>query len=184
MAVVKCNSGHFYDASKYDECPHCKEGVRHIKKESYADDMDQLITNRIRMDDQSRRELWEEKTVGEYSFSNGTQLLVGWLVCTQGNARGRDYKLYHGWNRIGRDPDMNIFIQDDPKISEREHAAVVFDKKTMKFHIVNQFATETYLNGQLVKDAQFLNDGDVIQMGDSEFTFIVFCTEERKWEKE
>ena len=38
MAVVKCSQGHYYDDSKFDECPHCKNGLEHIKKESYVDD--------------------------------------------------------------------------------------------------------------------------------------------------
>lgn len=27
MDLTKCNNGHYYDAEKYDECPHCKKST-------------------------------------------------------------------------------------------------------------------------------------------------------------
>lgn len=37
MKVVKCEKDHFYDADKYEICPHCKNGLKKYKKEEYED---------------------------------------------------------------------------------------------------------------------------------------------------
>lgn len=35
MKVVKCEKGHFYDADKYDQCPHCINGLIKIKRDGF-----------------------------------------------------------------------------------------------------------------------------------------------------
>ena len=123
----------------------------------------------------------EDKTVAVYPTESGNKLVVGWLVCTKGLGKGRDYKLYHGWNRIGRGIGMDIYLPDDKKISSDNQIAVVFDDRKSEFHIVNQMGSLTYLNGKNITETYLLNTGDVITMGDTELVFVAFCTEGRKW---
>lgn len=175
MAVIKCENGHFYDNSKFEKCPHCdRNNLETTVENSVSIEKETVCISVGNHND-------DGKTVGVYNFSEGTQLLAGWLVCTEGIVKGKDFKIYHGWNRIGRNMDMRIYIADDMKISDKEHAAVVYDNKSNKFFIVNQFASLTYLNSTLVEDSVELNSGDRIKVGDTELTFIAFCTEERKW---
>ena len=37
MKVVKCDKNHYYDADKYETCPHCKNGLKKYKKEEFDD---------------------------------------------------------------------------------------------------------------------------------------------------
>ena len=37
MGVVRCVKGHYYDDVKFSECPHCKNGLNKVRKETYAD---------------------------------------------------------------------------------------------------------------------------------------------------
>lgn len=37
MNVVKCDKNHYYDADKYETCPHCKNGLKKYKKEEFDD---------------------------------------------------------------------------------------------------------------------------------------------------
>ncbi len=177
MAVVKCEKGHYYDNKKYDQCPHCEKGMEQIKKEAFIDDIGILMTQGA-----ENTGLKEGATVGVYSVHNGTRLVTGWLVVVRGPYRGRDYRLYGGWNKIGRGIDMDIYMPDDLKISKSEHAAVVCDSKKGEFYLVSRQGSLTYLNGQTVNDSVRINTGDNIEVGDSRFIFIAFCTEERRWE--
>ena len=185
MAVVCCEKGHYYDDVKYSECPHCKDGIDKIRKETYIDDIEKLKTQAFaarEFDDKKTVALYMEprekddasKTIGAYNFEAGTALLTGWIVCVNGPLRGRDYKLFHGWNRIGRSLSMNICIADDEKISDYNHAAIVFDDRSIKFYIINEEGTSTYLNGNYIVGSEEIKSGDRIQIGDSELIFIAF----------
>lgn len=191
MAIVQCPNGHHYDNSKFDECPHCKSDnpffdVLYEYEETVAfpaeelDDYDKTID--FHMDDPSLSD--NEKTIGAYSFEFGNELITGWIVCIKGPARGKDFRLYHGWNRMGRNMSMDIYVPDDKKISADSHAAIVFDDKKSKFFLVNENGALTYLNGEQLTQSTEILSGDKITAGDSEFIFIAFCTEERKWEEE
>ena len=193
MAVVKCEKGHYYDDSKYEECPHCKDGITRVKKEEFIDDLgesrtipmslssvgveSELLT--VAIDDDTYTD--EGVTIGAYNFSQGLQLLAGWLVAIGGPAKGRDYKLYYGWNKIGRDTSMDIYIPNDKGISRENHVAIVYEDKKNIFYLINQSGSLTYLNDKLVTDIKILENGDEIKIGDTQFVFIKFCTEGRKW---
>lgn len=196
MAVVRCEDGHYYDNVKFKECPHCKNGLNHVKKEDYVDDIEKLKTKMqcsrpledvneeatVSLEAFSSKKPEEEKTVGFYNFEDGTEFVTGWLVCVKGPARGRDYRLFHGWNRIGRGSDMDVYIPEDAKLSSAKQAAVVFDDKEEKFYLVNEEGSLTYLNDRHSTGSVELRSGDCISMGDTKLIFIAFCTEERRWE--
>ena len=135
---------HFYDNIKYKNCPHCENGLKQIRKETYCDDLDNLqtqffadpfvklpytegvdkecdITVNLDVSDVSKDSI----TVGLYNFNNGTQLLVGWLVEVKGVTKGKDYKLFKGWNRIGRSQLMDIYIPNDKKIFANNHLSLI-----------------------------------------------------------
>ena len=195
MAVIKCSQGHYYDDSKFDECPHCKNGLEKKKKESYVDDLEKLKTQigvKKPEDDEKTvcleigagENIDTDKTIGFYNFESGTELVTGWLVSMKGPSRGRDYKLFHGWNRIGRGSDMDVYISDDRSISLQNQASIVFDDKKSKFYLVNEESSLTYLNGVHTAGSTEIKTGDKISMGNTELIFIAFCTEERKWEED
>ena len=195
MAVVQCAKGHYYDDAKFSECPHCKDGLDKVRKETYDDDLEKLKTEMISIamvNDETTVALQVEagtasdegKTIGTYSFENGTELITGWLVCVRGRQRGRDYRIFHGWNRIGRDHSMDICLAEDEKISSKNHAAIVFDDRSSGFYAVNEEGSLTYINGEQLLESREIKTGDRLEMGGSEFIFIAFCTEERKWEEE
>lgn len=195
MAVVKCEKGHYYDDEKYEQCPHCLGGLKHIKKETHVDDFNELMTisepvlkepaahqEHITVNLEAFSESNDDgKTIGIYSFTNGTKPLAGWLVCTKGPAKGRDYRIFYGWNKIGRDLSMEIYVPEDRKISKENHLSIVFDEKSGGFYLVNEQGALSYLNGENILNSTGVKTGDVITMGDSDFVFIAFCTEERKW---
>lgn len=203
MAVVRCSQGHYYDDEKFSRCPHCGIFANIKLSEARPDreeDQEKTIAfsgfsslstseggqqNTISLTDicQSLPED-DQKTVGYYSADKGNDFVTGWLVCVQGPEKGRDYRLHHGFNRIGRGYDMSVCIVDDVHISRSNHCAVVYDDRSNTFSLVPSGGNLIYRNSDPVTVPVGLETGDRINIGESEFEFIAFCREGRVWEKE
>lgn len=102
-----------------------------------------------------------------------TRKLVGWLVTYSHDAMGCDYKIFEGRNNIGRDMDCNITIND--QMMSGKHAVLLFrvvngkNKYSLKD---NQSSHGTFINGEDIElDARYLEDGDVITMGETKLLF-------------
>ena len=78
----------------------------------------------------------DERTISIFSSKGHFVPVVGWLVCTDGVEKGRDYRLVSGRNFIGRAYQMDVSIPDDKGISRENHCSVVYDPKTKKFCLV------------------------------------------------
>lgn len=184
MSIVMCKKCRTnYDNEKYSICPNCGR-VALDEDRTVAIPADEktekTYDETLNIEGKLGESIASEVTVGAYSIYSGNEYIVGWLVCIEGKSKGRDYKLHHGWNRIGRSQNMQVIISDDKGVS-REHGAVIYDDKANSFYVVNKSGTLIYLNDKTVLDVQPLESGDTIKLGNSEFTFIAFCTEERKW---
>lgn len=95
--------------------------------------------------------------------------LVGWLVSYDADPMGIDYRLYEGKNVIGRDPRVQITIQD-PAVSDPQ-AIIRFLRG--KFAIKDEMSSHgTFVNGNDIElNAVYLNDGDIIQVGHTTLKF-------------
>lgn len=106
------------------------------------------------------------------------QYVAGWLVCIKGEAKGKDYRLYKGFNRMGSQANADIrLIGEDAGIT----CAVVYDDRGNRFYIAPQKGGELYLNEEKVQGASGLSTGDIIRAGSSEYEFVAFCREKRTW---
>lgn len=129
----------------------------------------------------------EEKTVAMGAFTSGqnavkprTEPVVGWMVCTEGSEKGRDFKLFSGRSSLGRSLKCDIAVSTDPSIDEEGHVFIVYDPRSGSFFLQAGSGSCT-LNGVAVEAAELLHDGDIVKCGDSTFCFIPFCKEGRKW---
>ena len=126
----------------------------------------------------------DQKTIGFFSGAKGNDFVTGWLVCVEGMEKGRDYRLHHGFNRVGRNFAMDVQVMEDPEISEEAHCSIVYDDKANRFSLIPSNGTITYFKGKMLGRAETLQAGDEIRIGNSCFVFIPFCGEGRIWEKE
>jgi len=126
----------------------------------------------------------DDKTIRFYGEKKGADLIAGWLVCIAGLEKGRDYRLYQGFNRMGRDYKMDIPVMEDKSLGREPVCAVVYDDKTNKFFAVQQQGNIAYLNGKVLQGAVEMKTGDIISAGKSQFEFVAFCREGRTWENE
>lgn len=200
MAIVKCSKGHFFDDTRYSQCPHC--GI-------LADD-DEKTVSEVSLDYRSSagddRTVAlkpvapagagsmaapgpgpaaveeDDKTVRFYQEEKGADLIVGWLVCVSGPERGRDWRLHQGFNRMGRDYRLDIPVMEDKSLGREPVCAVVYDDRKNAFFAVQQPGNLAYINGEMLQGAVELKTGDQIGAGTSQFEFVAFCREGRTWE--
>lgn len=205
MPVTRCPQGHFYDTDKNSSCPWC--GVQNLDK-----DMTHSISDNVALDTEKtiavndhRTSLedalpnLEEKTIAmNYRNKNsvstdgatvaivkkriGIDPVVGWLVCTKGAEKGRDYRIHTEKNSIGRSDSMDIVIKGDETISRVNHAFLMHNPKKNTFRITNgEGRGLVYVNGDDVSTFAELKAYDVIEMGDTSFAFIPFCNDKFNW---
>lgn len=205
MAVVRCPQGHYYDGVKFSSCPHCGISIGGDSSEPEAKqpeakargglfgwlDRDKTVAlsssspHTIALEQAENLEMEDDaKTIGFYSEVKGNDFVTGWLVCVEGPEKGRDYRLHHGFNRIGRDPGMQIQIADDPAVTRKNHCSIVYDDRSNQFSLVPSTGAITYYKENLLTKAEVLQMGDVIVIGNSTFEFIPFCRKGRVWKKE
>ncbi len=179
MDIVICSSGHIFDRDLYSICPQCGVTSKVFGSALNKPNVRQIVIHQK----SDEPDLEDSKTVSYYSPVKGNDFVTGWIVTLDGTQAGRDYRLHHGFNRIGRDIDMDIVIDDDTGIANRNHCSVVYDEKSIKFYLCPGMGTLTYLNHTLLEDCTVLNEHDVIQIGSTSFEFIPFCREGRIWER-
>ena len=108
---------------------------------------------------------------------------VGWLICIDGVVKGKDFRLYHGYNYIGRDSRQNQVVIPDDTISAVPSARILYDNESHEFYIKECDGTKnfTYLNGKRVDGSTKLEPYNIIKLGNTKLLFIPLCTEKFAW---
>ena len=100
-------------------------------------------------------------------------LVVGWLVCVSGPARGRSYELHAGRNFIGRAAIMDVALPEDTAVARERQASVIFDPRTARFSVTaNETRELTYVNDELVYDHCDLTANDVLLVGSTRLMLV------------
>ena len=162
MSLVKCPSGHVYNAIRYGKiCPYCKMKLQEEKGVDKPDGFEPPI------------ELLEEEI----------RPVCGWLVCITGARVGMDYKIHSGKNFIGRGDDMDVQILGDNEINRRNHAIIVYDPKNRNTMLLpGDSEGLVYLNDEAVYVPAEVKTHDTVELGRSRFLFISLCGENFEWE--
>lgn len=191
MAVIQCENKHFYDNSKYKECPHCKRAIekgdnpkdfgenKTVAKFTHRhnSDNDINLTKSLRNAVNSSDD--NQKTVAKYFVDKNMNPIAGWLVCTKGENKGRSFEIHIGKNFVGRSMKMDIHTNDE-RISRENHFSIIYDPKDVEFYAV-QGNGITYYNGEILTNAVSLKEDDEIEAGSSTYVFVPFCKKGRDW---
>ena len=193
MAHVSCGKGHFYDSDVNSSCPFC--GVDGVQLDIGATQAapgasaaqrpgtrDVGVTRAARgageapADDGGRtRAVWTKKF-------GGIDPVVGWLVCIEGQDKGRDFRIHTERNFIGRDPAMDVAVAGDNSISRHNHAVISYNPKRHTFTVApGDGRGLTYLNDDELLGPQPLKPYDIIELGASKLLFVPFCGEQFTW---
>ncbi len=210
MSVIRCAQGlHFYDDEKFATCPHCEAGMNIDKwTDMSADDLNSQDTMSMPDMDADINEtvgviqeqlvfqgfngfpdtgvhisdVDDDVTIAFHSPEKGNDYITGWLVCIEGPEKGRDYRIYHGVNKMGRGDNMDIIVRDDKSISREKVVSVIYDIKSNKFYLSPAVNGVVYLNDGIINKAMEIVTGDKFTIGDSTFEFIAYCRDDKKWE--
>lgn len=192
MNLQKCSNGHFYDVEKYAVCPHCAGSSTAEQKETVVIDNQknvetQALTQPSLTEAVSQSVASADKdsnvTVGFYSGLIGTEPVVGWLVCVEGDYFGEDFKLKSGRNFIGRASNMDIALSGDVSVSREKHAIVVYEPKSRVFIAQPGESSELfYLNDEVVLNNVKMKANDVISIGKTKLMLIPCCNQDFCWE--
>jgi hypothetical protein len=125
----------------------------------------------------------DSKTISYYGRAIGTEPVVGWLVCIEGNHFGEDFRLKSGRNFIGRSTGMDVAIIGDATVARDKHAIVVYDPKSHKFLVQAGDSKELcYVNDAAVLQPVELKLGDILALGSTKLYFIPLCGPTFDWE--
>lgn len=235
MDVIRCEKGHFYDASQYATCPQCAKeasgaaggfggdfglgdvgrtmpvnapmpgfgGMDAIGKtepiganvsgSSFAipgvQNVPMSTSAFLEPNDRSAgvQEYGATTPVAQMVGGQGGQQqlflpVVGWLVCIDGPAKGRDYRIHSQYNYIGRARHMDICISGDNCISAERAAVLAYDDRNCVFFMGPGMGQNLVrLNGKPILNAQELNAFDQITIGETTLLFIPLCGERFDW---
>lgn len=114
---------------------------------------------------------------------DGFDPVVGWLICTKGPNRGRDYRLHSGTNFVGRSKEMDVCIEHDQTISKRNAASISYDDRSRTFFIQKgEVRNLLYLNGKPVRSDADITMYDRIEIGATELVFVPLCSDTFNWQ--
>lgn len=195
MNLTRCENGHFYDAERFDTCPHCNQAaVSTVLQNENGENQytmpltpaPETETNRSGLEslvsDVKETEDSGQKTIGYFGVVE-TQPVVGWLVAIAGSHFGEDFKLKTGRNFIGRSPEMDVALTSDASISREKHAIILYEPKSNVFLVQPGDAKELfYLNDKVVLTATEIGAYDILSLGETQLLFIPCCSEKFNWD--
>lgn len=205
MNLIRCEKGHFYDAERFASCPHCaniggQQGAVEITEPYEEENLTMKLSEDNEMENtstgvkesqslskviekaKSKAPVDEQKTVGYYNKAIGSEPVVGWLVCIEGNHFGEDFKLKSGRNFVGRSKNMDVILDGDPTISREKHAIILYEPKNNLFIAQPGDSKELfYLNDKVVLTSEELHSNDIISLGETKLLFIPCCTDKFNW---
>lgn len=187
--MVTCSKGHYYDEKKYMVCPYCgidddedgKTVAMHSGSPAYdatmvpmgglsASPIDFVITPGA------------SDNVTMAANPEVPRYVAGWLVCIQGEDKGRDFRIYKGNNFVGRDYSMDIRVENDETVSRKKHCSIIYEPKQSRFY-VKPMENLVYAGERMLDATEELYSGQELTIGNSTFVFIAFCGEDRRWEE-
>ena len=112
--MEQCSQGHFFDSSKHTSCPWCGVGTDPDRTGSGGQDKTKNMQGaptppppQPNPPQAGGSGAATRRIVPTPDEPRGFDPVVGWLVCTEGPDRGRDYRLRTAKNFIGRAPEMD-----------------------------------------------------------------------------
>lgn len=193
MATVLCEKGHLFDDRKHINCPYCAES--RPKDELIRTQANPSGRPGVSGSEISSRHSGNNRLSIERSDTPGPTLsfwqkraiiqpIVGWLVCIEGKNKGRDYRLYADLNKVGRAPNMDVCIEGDETISRENHCFIAFSRRSRTFNVVPGTGRNLiYLNDEDALSPRKLAAYDRLNLGESSFLFMPFCTDQYYWEQ-
>ena len=129
--------------------------------------------------DQSEHKSGEQDSDGD----EPEELVVGWLVAVGGPYKGKSFELHHGYTYFGS-KEGDVVLDKDKAISKSKCFYVLYSAKNIRYKVGAGLSRNVvYLNDEELDagSSAVLNPYDVIEIGNSKFRFVPFCSMEFSW---
>jgi hypothetical protein len=185
MAMISCPSGHWYDNTDHTSCPYCNTGSIGSTvpvNPGISATLPVFPSGNPTPGSYGTYASDEGKTMPLIRENIGIDPVVGWLVCTNGKDRGKDYRIHADNNFIGRNSTMDICISGDETISRENHAIISYDSREKVFYLAPGSGRAIVRhNNKPALMAVELMPFDLIELGQTTLTFVPFCGEKFDW---
>lgn len=201
-SMTTCPNGHHYDAAKHSSCPFCGgQALGHtepvggfgatepIGGPAFSRTEPPLGASPAfgpTLPPDGAPEAFSVATTMAGNMAGPGQIdpVVGWLVCSEGPSRGRDFRVHAGYNYVGRDSG-DIRIPGDTQISRQNHAMIAFDSGENLFFVGPASGRNLIkVNGKPVFSAVEVHNYDVISIGSTKLLFVALCGPQFTWVQE
>lgn len=191
MEMRKCERGHYYDASTNASCPYCAQMGGIDRTQAFMGE-EQDIGRTVAFGvpgaqggAASGNPAEEGRTVAMIKLDQGIDPVVGWLVCTEGKEKGKDYRIHTDNNYIGRSERMDICIRGDETISRENQAIITYDAMGKIFYISpGEGRSIVRVNDKAIFQTMEIKAFDRIMLGKTRLLFLPLCGENFEWEAE
>ena len=113
----------------------------------------------------------------------GKDPVAGWIVCTKGEGRGRDYRILAKNNRIGNSAASEICLKSNAAVDRDNYATIAYYAKQNAFYLIpGDGRGGLKLNGDDLEIPTEIHAKDVIGIGSCEYRFVSFCADDFRWE--
>ncbi|WMJ22757.1 FHA domain-containing protein [Paludicola sp. MB14-C6] len=190
MAIIQCENGHNYDSKKHPQCPYCAGnqviGVtvplyeNTIGKTQASKD---VIPNTMPIA-QTKNDIGVTQPYYHSQSDDNHDFVVGWLICIEGNKKGKSFPLHNEKNFIGKEKSNDVCLDFDTKIAPSGTIIISYDSQENQFYIQtseNQ-KNNVKLNQSLLLVPVILNDNDTIKIGNTKLLFKALCNDNFQWE--
>ena len=163
-SMIMCPKGHYYDSKQYSSCPYCEQGGEGQDttvplSDSIGPGRNTVIVN-------------EDATISLSMTKKGTEPVVGWLVCINGEDEGKGFPLKANKNFIGRSSASDVALKGDNSVSREKHAVVIYEPQQRMFIAQPGDARALYyLNGKVVLNNEVLKPYDILEIGKTKLLF-------------
>lgn len=186
MEMKRCERGHYYDATIHNECPYCnkEQNVGATVAAGMTEAAGQTSRTTSFFETVKNGNGAEGRTVAMIQKDMGIDPVVGWLVCTDGSEKGRDYRIHSDNNYIGRSERMDICIRGDETISRENQAVITFDSLDKAYYFSpGDGRSIVRVNGRAIFQTTTLEAYDKVMVGKTELLFVPLCGERFEWER-
>jgi hypothetical protein len=190
MAMKQCTSGHVYDDAKTPVCPYCtgngNVGVTRPLNAGIAAPVfpktspvaSSVIPKTMPLDNPETN-----KTMALNLNEKGIDPVRGWLICVDGEKKGKDFRICGEKNYIGRLRSNDICLDFDNSVSKEANAVISYDSRGNKFFIQpGDGKNNIYVNDNLLLSPAPLKDYDMVEIGQTKLIFRSLCNDNFKWD--
>lgn len=165
-----CDKGHPLEQS-WERCPYCEAekgspSAGPAASATARDSTDELPELPRDVRDAARRPVLVPRRAAPEGLPGG------WLVALSGEQAGRDFRLDHGRNVLGKSADCAVAVKD-AQASERHVLIEVREGGEVTLEDLGS-RHGTLVNGEAPSGRVTLHDGDRIRLGQTELVFRAF----------